>query len=101
MTKALPNGNFPAMNVAIDKMGRVVVPKPVRDQFALEAGSELELHVDSEGIHLRPVVASPTLEERDGILVCVSEVPPSAWDLGAFIEGQRNLRSKELGGLGA
>lgn len=87
------------MTVVIDKMGRLVVPKPLRDQFALEAGSELELTVESDSFRLRPVESGPVLEERDGLLVCTSELPPNAWDLNRFIDEQRNLRSKEIGGL--
>jgi AbrB family looped-hinge helix DNA binding protein len=87
------------MNVMIDKMGRVVVPKPLRDHFALEPGSELEITVDGDGIRLRPVGSGPVLEEKDGLLICTSELPPSAWDLGRFIDEQRNLRGKEVGGL--
>lgn len=80
-------------------MGRVVVPKPLRDHFALEAGSEMEITVEGDGIRMRPVTSGPVLTEKDGLLVCTSELPPSAWDLGRFIEEQRNLRSKEVGGL--
>lgn len=87
------------MNVMIDKMGRVVVPKPLRDHFALEAGSEMEITVEADGIRLRPVTSGPVLAEKDGLLVCTSELSPSAWDLGRFIDEQRNLRSKEVGGL--
>lgn len=87
------------MTVMIDKMGRVVVPKPLRDHFALEAGSEMEITVEADGIRLRPVTSGPVLAEKDGLLVCTSELPPSAWDLGRFIDEQRNLRSKEVGGL--
>lgn len=99
MTIDLPNGILNGMNVMIDKMGRVVVPKPLRDHFALEPGSEMEITVEADGIRLRPVGLNPVLEEKDGLLVCTSELPPEAWDLGRFIDEQRNLRSKELGGL--
>ena len=87
------------MNVMIDKMGRVVVPKLLRDHFALEAGSEMEITVEADGIRLRPVTSGPVLEEKDGLLVCTSDLPAGAWDLGRFIDEQRNLRSKELGGF--
>jgi AbrB family looped-hinge helix DNA binding protein len=90
---------FNAMNVMIDKMGRVVVPKPLRDHFALEAGTEMEITVEADGIRLRPITSGPVLAEKDGLLVCTSELPVGAWDLGSFIDEQRNLRSREVGGL--
>jgi AbrB family looped-hinge helix DNA binding protein len=40
------------MMVVIDKAGRVVIPKEIRDRFELTAGSELELVVLREGIRL-------------------------------------------------
>lgn len=80
-------------------MSRLVVPKAVRDRFALKPGDELEVTLEADGIRLSPVIAASPFTEENGILVCSSEIPPSAWDLGAFIDGQRNQRNTELGGL--
>ncbi len=99
LTGHLPNGTFKGVTVMIDKMGRVVVPKALLDHFALEAGSEMEITVEADGFRLRPISTGPVLEEKDGLLICTSELPSSAWDLGRFIDEQRNLRSKEVGGL--
>ena len=88
-----------AMKLMLDKMSRLVVPKMVRERFALKPGDELEVTLEADGIRLRPVFPSSPLAEENGILVCSSEVPPSAWDLGAFIEGQRDQRSREIGGI--
>ncbi len=37
------NGNIGAMRTTIDAAGRLVVPKPLRDQLGLAPGTELEL----------------------------------------------------------
>lgn len=58
------------MRATIDKVGRVVIPKPLRDQAGLRPG-EVELILDGPGVRIEPV-AGQTLEERDGVLV----VPP-------------------------
>lgn len=99
LTSQLPNGILIAMTLTLDKMSRLVVPKPLRDRFSLQPGDELEVTIDADGIRLRPVVPVSALAEENGILVCSSEVPPSVWDTGAFIEQQRDLRSRELGNL--
>lgn len=87
------------MILTLDKMSRLVVPKGLRDRFALKPGDSLEVTLEPDGIRLRPVHPPSPIAEEEGILVCCSEVPPSAWDIGAFMEGQREQRSREMGGL--
>ncbi len=87
------------MHITLDRMSRIVVPKAIRDRFALKPGDDLEITIEADGIRLRPASPATALAEEGGILVCSSEVPPSAWDLGAFIDEQRNARSTEIGGL--
>ncbi len=55
------------MRTTIDKAGRVVIPKPLREQVGLAEG-EVELVVDGAGVRIEPVAASG-LEERSGRLV--------------------------------
>ncbi len=87
------------MTLTLDKMSRLVVPKALRDRLALEPGDELEVSLEADSIRLRPVRPVSPLAENDGLLVCSSEVPSSAWDLGAFLEQQRDHRSRDIGGL--
>ena len=66
------------MIVTIDNAGRLVVPKPLRDQFNLTPGCELEIEAGVDGITLRRADAEPALvrkERVDQILTC-SEVGP-------------------------
>lgn len=87
------------MQITLDRMGRIVVPKAIRDRFALKPGDDLEITVEATGIRLCPVASASPLTEEGGILVCSSAVPPSVWDLGAFLDVQRNQRAREIGGL--
>lgn len=80
-------------------MSRVVVPKQLRDRFALAPGHELEVLVEVDGFRLRPVHASPVLAAKDGLVICTSELPTTAWDLGAFLDKEREQRSRPLGGV--
>ncbi|MGH7840973.1 MAG: AbrB/MazE/SpoVT family DNA-binding domain-containing protein [Candidatus Binataceae bacterium] len=74
---ALLNG----MKLRIDKSGRIVVPKPLRQRLGLEPGTELEL-VDQQGsVLLRPVEERPALVKLDGLWVHQGVSEPGAnWD---------------------
>ena len=87
------------MQLTLDRMGRIVVPKAIRDRFNLNPGDELHLTLKPDGLHLRPALPVSTLTEENGTLVCCSDLPASAWDIPAFLEDQRTQRNLELGGL--
>jgi len=55
------------MRTSIDKAGRVVIPKPLRDGIGLVPG-EVEMTIDGSGIRIEPVV-SEGLVEQDGRLL--------------------------------
>jgi AbrB family looped-hinge helix DNA binding protein len=40
--------------VTIDRAGRVVIPKELRDRLSIEADTELEVTADGDGIRLSP-----------------------------------------------
>lgn len=46
---------MPAMMVSIDRAGRVVIPKELRDRFDIDADTPLELTVDGDGLRLTPL----------------------------------------------
>lgn len=55
--------------ISVDKAGRVVLPKDVRDKLRLEAGDELLVEQGDEEIVLRPVRAQATLKKERGVWV--------------------------------
>ena len=61
-----PNG----IRATIDKAGRLVIPKPLRDRVGLQPG-EVEIEVDGAALRVEPV-AGGSLERRDGWLVIPS-----------------------------
>jgi len=87
------------MQITLDRMSRIVVPKAIRDRLALKPGDDLEITLEADGIRLRPAAPVSPLTEEGGILVCSSAVPSSVWDVGAFLDEQRTLRGTEIGGL--
>ena len=55
--------------VTLDKAGRVVLPKPLRDELELAAGDTLELESRGEQITLRPVRGGTPPQKERGIWV--------------------------------
>lgn len=55
--------------IKIDKAGRIMLPKSVRDKMRLGAGDELQLESEGEQIVLRPIRPKATLRKEHGIWV--------------------------------
>jgi AbrB family looped-hinge helix DNA binding protein len=54
------------MKVTIDRAGRLVLPKPIRDELGLRGGEELEATVREGRIEIEPPAARVRLVERGG-----------------------------------
>ncbi len=61
------------MRTTIDKAGRIVVPKALREQLGITAG-EVEISVDGAAIRIESVAADE-LVESDGLLLLPSGGP--------------------------
>jgi AbrB family looped-hinge helix DNA binding protein len=81
------------MNVKIDGAGRIVLPKRVRERFALHAGAKLDLEERPEGLVLRPTEQSPSMVHRDGIWVHLGKVP-SGFRWNSLVDDVRALRRR-------
>ena len=55
--------------VVLDKAGRVVIPKSLRDELHLEPGDQLELESEGERVTLRPMRAGSPLRKEQGVWV--------------------------------
>ena len=56
------------MRATIDKAGRLVIPKPLRDSLGLAPGP-VEVQIYGAGLTVEPIIEDNTLVERDGLLV--------------------------------
>ena len=55
--------------IAIDRAGRIVVPKSVRDALGLEPGTNLELEVKEDSIVLRRPRPGTVMNQKNGFWV--------------------------------
>ncbi|HEY6944054.1 MAG TPA: AbrB/MazE/SpoVT family DNA-binding domain-containing protein [Candidatus Acidoferrum sp.] len=84
------------MKIKIDKAGRIVLRKPVRERFSLRAGAELEDR--PEGLTLKPVERGPSMVLEKGIWVHLGQLTHgSSWT--RLIDDVREERIKHLAGL--
>jgi len=63
------------MRVAIDGVGRIVIPKPMRDVLGIDGPTELELTERDGALELTVPYIKAHLEERDGFTVIVPDQP--------------------------
>jgi AbrB family looped-hinge helix DNA binding protein len=80
------------MQIAIDKLGRIVVPKPIRDRYHLQSGTVLELEPEADGIRLSIVKPKDSLITKQGILVHHGTTVVDL-DIADFINMEREMRN--------
>lgn len=66
------------MKLTLDKAGRIVLPKPLRDELCLEPGDELEIESSGEDITIRPARGQAQLRKKHGVWVYRAGEPLSA-----------------------
>ena len=62
-----PRGSIHAMRTTMDKAGRLVIPRSLRNRIGLAGGGEVELELDGAGVRIEPV-AGADLREDGGLL---------------------------------
>jgi AbrB family looped-hinge helix DNA binding protein len=84
------------MELVLDKAGRVVIPKQVRDSLGLHPGDALDLESDGETLHLHPVRPKAVLRKKHGILVYCGD--SAGIDIVEAIREDREQRMRDVSG---
>lgn len=80
--------------ITIDRAGRVIIPKPIREELHLKPGDSLELESGGDQITLRPVRPKATLKKEHGVWVYQGE--PTDLSIVDLIAREREKRIREL-----
>jgi AbrB family looped-hinge helix DNA binding protein len=82
------------MRITIDKAGRVIIPKPLRDELQLAPGDTLELESMGERITLRPLRPALPAAKEKGVWVFRTGEPLTARVTDAVLSDLRERRGE-------
>ena len=68
------------MRTTIDRAGRLVIPRALRNRIGLADGGEVEIELDGTAVRVAPVAGSE-VREKAGLLVIPSTSQPMTADL--------------------
>jgi len=86
---------FMNTTVTVDKAGRIVIPKQVRDELRLEPGDSIALESEGERVTLRPLHANTPLQKERGVWVFRGSKPLSLEEANRRVSATRE-RSDDL-----
>jgi len=80
--------------IQIDKAGRIVLPKSLRELFHLLPGDKLRLSIQGNGIRLEPIPAGGEFVRKGGVLVFTGKFtePITTATVNALMEQDREDR---------
>ena len=57
------------MKATVDKVGRLVIPRPLRERVGLGGGGTVEIDIEGASLRIRPVAGSQLREEGDLLVI--------------------------------
>jgi AbrB family looped-hinge helix DNA binding protein len=84
--------------LTLDKAGRVVIPKRLRDQLHLVAGDSLQLESSGDAITLRPIQETAPLQKELGFWVYRTGRPLKDISIPDWIDKDREERNRRVSG---
>lgn len=80
------------MRVAIDAVGRVVIPKSLRDELGLSGPANLELTATNGRLELTVADVPAHVEEQNGLPVIVTDEPMTPMSVAETREAIERVR---------
>ena len=84
--------------VTLDRAGRVVLPKTLRDELRLSPGDTLDLTVKGDEVTLRPRRGATPLQKERGVWVFRTGEPLTANETEETLRNIRAQRQRQNGG---
>ena len=80
------------MRTTIDKAGRLVIPRPLRDRIGLAQGGEVELVLDGAAVRIEPVAGAELEAVGDLLVIPASGSPVTAGVVRDLVDADRHAR---------
>ena len=87
-----------SVTVTLDKAGRVVIPKTLRDELRLEPGDALELEREGDRVTLRPLHSATPLRKERGVWVLHGRDKLSQTEADKLVREARQHRDRRAVG---
>jgi AbrB family looped-hinge helix DNA binding protein len=84
--------------VTLDRAGRVVLPKNLRDELHLSPGDTLDITVQGDEVKLRPRRSSSPLQKKRGVWVFSTGKPMTSDETGEALRDIREQRNHRNSG---
>ena len=84
--------------VTLDRAGRVVIPKALRDELRLSPGDALDLTVKGDEVTLRPRRGATPLQKERGVWVFRTGKPITAAETDDILRSIRVKRQRQNAG---
>lgn len=82
------------MQTSVDKFGRVLVPKTIRDHLGLHPGMHLFIEEHGQEILIKVANEEEPVERRQGVLVFIGK---AVGNIERSVNASREEREKKLG----
>ena len=80
------------MRTTIDKAGRLVIPRSLRDRIGLGGGGEVELALDGAAVRVEPVAGSQIREDGGLLVIPATGMPITGAAVRELIDADRHGR---------
>lgn len=80
------------MRTTIDKAGRLVIPRSLRDRIGLAGGGEVELELDNAAVRVKPVAGSEIREDGGLLVIPAAGTPITGAAVRELIDADRHGR---------
>ncbi len=80
------------MRTTIDKAGRLVIPRSMRDRIGLGGGGIVELELDGAGVRIQPVPGSALRDDGGLLLIPSAGTPITTTLVRELIDADRHGR---------